>query len=203
MLVHRFCFSRIRVHGTGGGGWGHPQGDMHMVAARLGCESHGRVGHSSPDCIDRLTNTTLTLQGVDFWQGTLNSWTLSGTWWLLGLAVCERAMVGTRWATSHHDCNDRIQKTLGGWVFSQGRLLGSERVHDNPERQDYGMLVNEWAWLSLDGHEFVVRAWTEMEHAWLQSRAQTPFGKIGSGHETNMVTAYAKKASSEELMVKQ
>ena len=21
--------------GTGGGGWGHPQGDMHMVAARL------------------------------------------------------------------------------------------------------------------------------------------------------------------------
>ena len=61
MLAHRFCFSRIRVHGTGGGGWGHPQGDMHMVAARLGCESHGRVGHSSPDCIDRLTNTTLTL----------------------------------------------------------------------------------------------------------------------------------------------
>ena len=61
------------------------------------------------------------------------------------------------------------------------------------------MLVNEWAWLSLDGHEFVVGAWTEMEHAWL-SRAQTPFGKIGSGDETSMVTAYAKKASSEELI---
>ena len=60
-----------------------------------------------------------------------------------------------------------FRKHWGGWVFSQGRLLGSERVHDNPERQDYGMLVNEWAWLSLDGHEFVVRVWTEMEHAWL------------------------------------
>ena len=28
-----------RKGGTGGGGWGHPQGDMHMVAARLGCKS--------------------------------------------------------------------------------------------------------------------------------------------------------------------
>ena len=28
--------SAERVHGRGGGGWGHSQGDMHMVAARLG-----------------------------------------------------------------------------------------------------------------------------------------------------------------------
>ena len=28
-----------RKSGTGGGGWDHPQGDMHMVAARLGCQS--------------------------------------------------------------------------------------------------------------------------------------------------------------------
>ena len=32
MLAHGFC---VR---TGCGVWGHPQGDMHMVAARLGCE---------------------------------------------------------------------------------------------------------------------------------------------------------------------
>ena len=25
--------------GTGGGGWDHPQGDMYMVATRLGCQS--------------------------------------------------------------------------------------------------------------------------------------------------------------------
>ena len=35
--VRRFCISR--KGGTGGDGWGHPQGDMHMVAARLGCQS--------------------------------------------------------------------------------------------------------------------------------------------------------------------
>jgi len=34
--VHGFCASRKGA--TGGGGWGHPQDDMHMVAARLGCE---------------------------------------------------------------------------------------------------------------------------------------------------------------------
>ena len=28
-LVHRFCISR--KGGTGGGGWGHLQGNMHMV----------------------------------------------------------------------------------------------------------------------------------------------------------------------------
>ena len=30
------CISR--KGGTGGGGWSHPQGDMHMVVARLGFE---------------------------------------------------------------------------------------------------------------------------------------------------------------------
>ena len=35
--MRRFCVSR--KGGTGGGGWGHPQGGMHMVAARLGCQS--------------------------------------------------------------------------------------------------------------------------------------------------------------------
>ena len=27
-----------RKGGTGGGGWGHPQGAVHMAAARLGCK---------------------------------------------------------------------------------------------------------------------------------------------------------------------
>ena len=38
-------------------GWGHPQGDMHMVAARLSCQS-AMVGtvwaNSCPGCMDRL-----------------------------------------------------------------------------------------------------------------------------------------------------
>ena len=39
-VVHvRFCMSR--KGGTGGVGWGHLKGDIHMVAARLGCQWHG------------------------------------------------------------------------------------------------------------------------------------------------------------------
>ena len=34
----RFCVSRNG--GTGGGGWGHPQGAVHMAAVRLGCKSN-------------------------------------------------------------------------------------------------------------------------------------------------------------------
>ena len=51
----RFCISR--KGGTGGGGWGHPQGAVYMVAARLGFEKAmvdtGRAT-SYPDCMDRL-----------------------------------------------------------------------------------------------------------------------------------------------------
>ena len=36
MLAGRFCISR--KGGTEGGGWGEPQGAVHMVAARLHCE---------------------------------------------------------------------------------------------------------------------------------------------------------------------
>ena len=63
MNVHYFVvFCISRKGGTGEGALGHPQGDMHMVAARP-----ARLG-------------------------------------------CERAMVGTGWATSHPDCMDRLRK---------------------------------------------------------------------------------------------
>ena len=35
-LTHEFCISR--KGGRVGGGWGHPQGAVHMVATRLDCE---------------------------------------------------------------------------------------------------------------------------------------------------------------------
>ena len=41
-------FSVSRKGGTGGRGWSHPQGDMHMVAARLGCQSAMVVGQFMP-----------------------------------------------------------------------------------------------------------------------------------------------------------
>ena len=58
-----------RKGGTGGGAWGHPQGDMQMVAARLGYEKV-MVGTgwatSRPECMDRLTKHHPHLVGVWF-----------------------------------------------------------------------------------------------------------------------------------------
>ena len=55
IVLHAYYISR--KGGTGGGGWGHPQGDMHMVVARLSCQS-AMVGtvwaNSCPGCMDRL-----------------------------------------------------------------------------------------------------------------------------------------------------
>ena len=99
MLAHGFCISR--KGGTGGGGWGHLQpGDMHVVAARLGC---------------------------------------------------ERAMVGTRWATSHPDCMDRLRKHyshfVGGCFLPRKAAWALNRCMTT-ESADHCMVVNnEWAWL--------------------------------------------------------
>ena len=46
-----------RKGGTRGGGWDHPHGDLHMVAARLDFEKAmvgARWATSRPDCMDRL-----------------------------------------------------------------------------------------------------------------------------------------------------
>ena len=80
-----------RKGGTGGGGWGHPQGDMHMVAARLGCQS-AMVGtgwaNSCHGCMDRLRKRYSYLVGSSFLAGNV-AWTrrVTCTWWLLGLAA--------------------------------------------------------------------------------------------------------------------
>ena len=57
LAVH-LCVGSARKGGTGeGDGSGHPQGDMHMVTARLGFEK-AIVGTgwatSHPDCMDSL-----------------------------------------------------------------------------------------------------------------------------------------------------
>ena len=60
--------------GTGGSGWGHPQVDMDMVAARLGFERAMAMtgwATSHPDCMGRLRKHYSYLVGVDFWQGML------------------------------------------------------------------------------------------------------------------------------------
>ena len=57
-----------------GGGWGHPQGDMHMVAATLGCEGPWLGLGGPPPTLTvwaGLKNTTFTLQSIGFLQGRL------------------------------------------------------------------------------------------------------------------------------------
>ena len=75
------CISR--KGGTGGGGCGHPQGDihmvMHMVAVRLGCQS-AMVGtvwvNSCPGCMDRLRKHYSQLLRGSFLAGKA-AWALS------------------------------------------------------------------------------------------------------------------------------
>ena len=58
-LVRWFCVSR--KGGTGGGGWGHPQGAVHMVAARLGFEKAmvgARRATPRPDCMESASRVT-------------------------------------------------------------------------------------------------------------------------------------------------
>ena len=76
--ARRFCVSRkggTGGGGTGGGGWG----DMHMVAARLGCQS-AMVGtgwaNSCPGCMDRLRKCYSHLVGGSFLARKV-AWTLS------------------------------------------------------------------------------------------------------------------------------
>ena len=79
LLVTSYCALR-RKGETGGGGWGHPQGDMHMVATRLGCQS-AMVGtgwaNSCPGCMDRLRKRYSHLVGGPFLAGKV-VWTLRG-----------------------------------------------------------------------------------------------------------------------------
>ena len=52
--MRRFC---INNGGTGGSGWGHLQGNMYMVAARLGCESvivGTKWATHRSDCMERV-----------------------------------------------------------------------------------------------------------------------------------------------------
>ena len=67
------------------------------------------------------------------------------TWWLVGLALKGRAMVGTRWVTSHPEWMDRLTKhyshLVEGWFLARKAAWGCRTTN-----ADYFMLVNEWAW---------------------------------------------------------
>ena len=68
------------------------------------------------------------------------------TSWLLGLAACERAMVGTGWANSHPCCIDRLRKYYSYLV--EGSFLARKAAWalSSCLTTDYCLLINQWAW---------------------------------------------------------
>ena len=83
--------------GTGGGGFGHLQGDMHMVAANLGCQS-AMVGtgwtKSCPGCMDRLRKHYSHIVGGSLLAGKV-AWALSG---FLKTESADYCMLVNEWA---------------------------------------------------------------------------------------------------------
>ena len=70
--AEKIVFAHLRagsVCGTGGAGWGHPQGAVHMAAARLGCK-RTMVGtgwaNSQPGYMSRLRKHYPHLSGGSF-----------------------------------------------------------------------------------------------------------------------------------------
>ena len=134
-----------RKGGTGGGGWGHPQGDMHMVAARLGCQS-AMVGtgwaNSCPGCMDRLRKRYSHLVG-GCRKGETGGHPQGDMHMVAARLGCQSAMVGTWWANSCPGCMDRLRKCyshLVGGSFLAGKVawtlsgcMTTERVYDNRE----------------------------------------------------------------------
>ena len=95
--ARRFCVSR--KGGTGGGGWGHLQGDLHIVAARLGCQTAMvgiRWANSRPGCMDRLRKRYSHLVGVSFLAGKA-AWALSGC---MTTESADYCMLINEWAWS-------------------------------------------------------------------------------------------------------
>ena len=108
-----------RKGGTGGGGWDHPQGDMHMVAPRLGCKSTV-VGtgwaNSCPGCMDRLRKRCSHLVGGSFLAG-MAAWALSGC---LTTESADYCMLFNEWACLRSRvCLLRLEVELGAVLESQ------------------------------------------------------------------------------------
>ena len=95
----------------GGGGWGHPQGDVHMVAARLGCQSTThvwvRVGQF---LLDRLRKRCSRLVGGLFLAGKA-AWVVSGC---MKTESADYCMLINEWACSRSRvCLLRLEVDLG------------------------------------------------------------------------------------------
>ena len=105
--------------GTGWGGWGHPQGAVHMAAARLGCKMTV-VGtgwaNSWPGCMSRLRKCYSHPSGGSFLAGKA-SWALSGCLPIESAHHCMLVNEGA-WLRSHV-CLLRLEVELGSVFESE------------------------------------------------------------------------------------
>ena len=93
--AEKIVFAHLRagsVCGTGGAGWGHPQGAVHMAAARLGYK-----------------RTMVGTGWANSWPGHTNRCRVLCTWQLLGLVVKE-PWLSTGWANSWPGYMSRLRK---------------------------------------------------------------------------------------------
>ena len=108
-----------RKGGTGGGGWGHPQGAVHMAAARLGCK-RTVVGtgwaNSWPGCMSRLRKCYSHLSGGSFLAGKA-SLALSGCLPIESADHCMLVNEGA-WLRSRV-CLLRLEVELGSVLESE------------------------------------------------------------------------------------
>ena len=144
--------------GTGGGGWGHPQGDMHMVSARLDCQSAmvgTRWANSCPGCMDRLRKCYSHLVGGSF-QAWKAAWTLSGC---LTTKSADYRMLVNEWAwlsLASFPGLPRFSSSVcvqyNTWKRKRALslpciILSANRRAKTGEAWERGyMLVNEWVW---------------------------------------------------------
>ena len=117
-LRARFCVSR--KGGTGGvGGGGHPQGNMHMVAARLGCQStmvETEWANSRPGRMDRLRKRYSHPVGGSSLAAKA-AWALSGC---MTTESADHCMLVNEWAWSRSRvCLLRVEVDLGAVLESE------------------------------------------------------------------------------------
>ena len=82
----------------------------------------------------------------------------------------EKTMVGTRWATPHPDCMDRLRKHYShlaeGWLLARKAawsLSGCMATNS----ADYYMLVNKWVWSK--SRDYLLSPEVDMGSVWSQS----------------------------------
>jgi len=127
-LARWFCVSR--KGGTGGGGWGHLQDAVHMVAARLGFEK-AMVGNCTgratpcPDCIDKLRKHYSHLAEGWFLTRKAANWALSRCMATNSADYCKLVMSG---CGQSHETTYQCQKRTWVQSWSQSLDRNGEKV---------------------------------------------------------------------------